>query len=126
VFLWLLAGATAFLLTCLGGHPLLTREAAYAPAPLPTGFKGLAVLVVVSLIGSIPWQVASAKAHADFTVSTSRSSSNARDVRFAAYSRTISGDPSVEALSTTSISKGGAPRCAPSASRQPFSHRRPL
>ena len=78
-----LAGATVFLLTCLGGHPLLTREAAYAfwivlglatglglsraaPAPLPLWLKGLAALVVVSLVGSIPWQVAAAKAHADF------------------------------------------------------------
>jgi O-antigen ligase len=86
----IVAGLLAFLLTCVGGHPLLTREAAYAfwivlgmaaghashayaPAhalergtKLAAWLKRIAVLMIACLIVSIPFRIASAKAHADF------------------------------------------------------------
>jgi O-antigen ligase len=81
-----LAGSVAFLLTCFGGHPLLTREAAYTfwivlgmaagharPSNVPpvdgTWMRWLrpaAIVVLAGLIVSIPFRIASAKARADF------------------------------------------------------------
>lgn len=81
-----LAGLTAFLLTCLGGHPLLTREAAYAfwmllglaagnglhdgPRPGQAASRKwltvATVIIVAALVISIPTRVENAKAHADF------------------------------------------------------------
>lgn len=72
------AGLTAFLLTCLGGHPLLTREAASAfwlvlglaagcgLARDTAGGSRAASILIVALVLSLPWQVASARRHADF------------------------------------------------------------
>ena len=81
-----LAGLFAFLLTCFGGHPLLTREAGYAfwlvlglaagyaslttsretiASAFPT-WPGRAALVVIACLAiSIPIRAASARAHAD-------------------------------------------------------------
>ncbi len=81
-----MAGLCAFLLTCLGGHPLLTREAAYAfwlvlgiaagyaslttspgtnaPA-FPSWPRRAAWIVIACLAISIPMRAASARAHAD-------------------------------------------------------------
>ena len=80
------AGLFAFLLTCFGGHPLLTREAGYAfwlvlglaagYASLTTSRKTMAtalprwpsrtaLIVIACLVISIPIRAASARAHAD-------------------------------------------------------------
>jgi hypothetical protein len=87
-FAWgTLAGLFAFLLTCFGGHPLLTREAGYAfwlvlglaagYGSLPTSretnlgpalatWPGRTALVVIAcLVISIPIRATSARAHAD-------------------------------------------------------------
>jgi hypothetical protein len=83
-----MAGLAAYLLTCLGGHPLLTREAAYAfwmvlgigvghgsrsAAPKPAAAAAsiewqhrVAVVVLAAIIVSIPPRMISAKAQADF------------------------------------------------------------
>lgn len=82
------AGLFAFLLTCFGGHPLLTREAGYAfwivlgmavgnashphadalhrGSHVQTWLTRTAAIVIACLVISIPFRVASAKAHADF------------------------------------------------------------
>ena len=80
-------GLVAFLLTCFGGHPLLTREAAYsfwivlglavghslhADPPDPADDRHLrwpraiAVIAVLCLAALVPFRVASARAHAEF------------------------------------------------------------
>jgi O-antigen ligase len=82
-----MAGLFAFLLTCVGGHPLLTREAGYtfwivlgmavghasaaqalpdSRTPIARSLTRAAAILIAGLAISIPFRVVSAKAHADF------------------------------------------------------------
>jgi O-antigen ligase len=80
-----MAGLGAFLLTCAGGHPLLTREAAYSfwivlglavghslhASPTPNEGQSrrvtaTATIFVVCLAASVPFRVASATARGEF------------------------------------------------------------
>ena len=79
----LIAGITAFIVSWLGGHPLLVPEVAYpfwialgvaaaalAPDPVPNGPAGVIIMAVCGvLIVSIPYRVAS-KEHLANTVSS--------------------------------------------------------
>jgi hypothetical protein len=91
----LLAGIMAFLLTCLGGHPLVVPEVSYTfylalglgaaptaarpPRPLAARWRLTALAIIAALAVSLPWRAASAVRDADMGMVTIGLSSWQRD-----------------------------------------------